>query len=60
MMNSYATYRNLQSVLKGRVFYSILCGGGSTNVGLLSENRCNFNLTTSEGLLSNEGVVPLS
>ena len=54
----YATYTNSHSHLKERALYSPL-GGGSTDVELLSNNHCNINLTASEDLLLNEGVVPL-
>ena len=49
IINSYATYRNLQSRLKERVFYSTR---GGVDVGLLSENHHNINFIMSEDPLS--------
>ena len=57
MINLCATYRSLQSRLKGRTFYSQV--GVSINVTLLSENHHKTNLVAGEEILYNEGVVPL-
>jgi hypothetical protein len=57
IINSYATYTNLQSCLEGRVFYSPL--RGSIDVGLPSENHHKISLIAGEDLLLNKGVVPL-
>ena len=57
IMYSYATYKNSQSRLKERSYYSEL--GGLIDIGLLSENHHKSNLVVSEDLLLNEGVVPL-
>ena len=57
MINLYANYRNSQSCLKERAFYSPL--GGLLMIGLLSENHHKINIIVGEDLLLNEGVVPL-
>ena len=48
-IKSYAAYRNSQSCLQIRAFYSRL--GGSSDVALLSENHHKINLITREDLM---------